>query len=229
MKNRPVVLKIGGELLEGPGKLTAIGKVIKRASARRPLVVVHGGGREIDAALASVGIPKRQVDGLRVTDPETLDIVVSVLAGSINTRFVAAINSVGGKAVGLTGADARVAPVTKAAPHKATSGDTVDLGMVGTKPAEWLLAAILDPSQTVEARYRAWTITPKSGDVLDGLVSVETANNLVLRLAGGVEHAVLRSDIAAMSPSKLSLMPTGFESALKPQDMADLLRWLRAP
>ena len=104
-----------------------------------------------------------------------------------------------------------------------------DLGMVGTKPVEWLLAAILDPSQIVEARYRAWTITAKSGDVLDGIVSAETANNLVLRLAGGVEHAVLRSDIAAMSPSKLSLMPNGFESALKPQDMADLLRWLRAP
>ena len=145
MKNRPVVLKLGGELLEGPGKLTAIGKVIKRASAKRPLIVVHGGGREIDAALASVGIPKRQVDGLRVTDPETLDIVVSVLAGSINTRFVAAINKVGGKAVGLTGADAGVAPVKKAAPHKATSGDTVDLGMVGTPdkaPAPALLAML---------------------------------------------------------------------------------------
>ena len=104
-----------------------------------------------------------------------------------------------------------------------------DLGMVSTKPADWLIAAILDPSQAVEARYRAWTITLKSGDVLDGLVSTETANNLVLRLAGGVEHAVLRSDIAAMSPSKLSLMPTGFESALNPQAMADLLRWLRVP
>jgi acetylglutamate kinase len=78
-----------------------------------------------------VGIPKRQVDGLRVTDPETLSIVVSVLAGTINTKFVAAINTAGGKAVGLTGADAGVAPVEKAAPHKATSGETIDLGMVG--------------------------------------------------------------------------------------------------
>ena len=93
---------------------------------------MHGGGREIDAALAQVGIPKRQVDGLRVTDADTLNIVVSVLAGSINTKFVAAINAAGGKAVGLTGADAGVAPVEKAAPHKATSGETVDLGMVGT-------------------------------------------------------------------------------------------------
>jgi putative heme-binding domain-containing protein len=104
-----------------------------------------------------------------------------------------------------------------------------DLGMVGNKLVDWLITAILDPNQAVEARYRAWTITLKSDDVMDGIISAETANNLVLRLAGGVEHGVLRADIAAMSPSKLSLMPTGFESALKPQDMADLLRWLRSP
>ena len=126
------VLKLGGELIEDEPRLKAIGKAIKSAAKRGRLVVVHGGGREIDAALAQVGIPKRQVDGLRVTDADTLNIVVSVLAGTINTRFVAAINAAGGKAVGLTGADAGVAPVEKAAPHKATSGETVDLGMVGT-------------------------------------------------------------------------------------------------
>jgi acetylglutamate kinase len=128
---RVAVLKLGGELIEADQRLAAIGKAIKSAAKRMRLVVVHGGGREIDAALSQVGIPKRQVDGLRVTDAETLAIVVSVLAGSINTKFVAAINAAGGKAVGLTGADAGVAPVEKAAPHKATNGETVDLGMVG--------------------------------------------------------------------------------------------------
>jgi acetylglutamate kinase len=129
---RVAVLKLGGELIESDQRLASLGKAIKSAAKRMRLVVVHGGGREIDAALAQVGIPKRQVDGLRVTDADTLAIVVSVLAGSINTKFVAAINAAGGKAVGLTGADAGVAPVEKAAPHKATSGETVDLGMVGT-------------------------------------------------------------------------------------------------
>ena len=125
---RVAVLKLGGELIESDQRLTAIGKAIASAAKKARLVIVHGGGREIDAALAQVGIPKRQVDGLRVTDADTLNIVVSVLAGSINTKFVAAINAAGGKAVGLTGADAGVAPVEKAAPHKATSGETVDLG-----------------------------------------------------------------------------------------------------
>ena len=104
-----------------------------------------------------------------------------------------------------------------------------DLGMVGDKPVDWLLTAVLDPSQAVEARYRAWTVNLKSGDDLTGLLSAETANNVVVRLPGGVEHAVLRSEITAMQPMKLSLMPVGLESALKPQDMADLLRWLRSP
>jgi acetylglutamate kinase len=128
---RVAVLKLGGELIETDKGLKGVGRAIASAARNGRLVVVHGGGREIDAALAQVGIPKRQVDGLRVTDSDTLNIVVSVLAGSINTRFVAAINAAGGKAVGLTGADAGVAPVKKAPPHKATSGETVDLGMVG--------------------------------------------------------------------------------------------------
>lgn len=103
-----------------------------------------------------------------------------------------------------------------------------DLAMVGTKPVDWLLNAILDPNQAVEARYRAWTLDLDSGESLCGLISAETANNLVIKLPGGTEHAVLRTDITRLSASPLSLMPNGFESALKPQDMADLLSWLTA-
>jgi acetylglutamate kinase len=127
-----VVLKLGGELLDNPGRMKAVARTIARAAANNGrLVVVHGGGKEIDAALGQASIPKHQVDGLRITDEATLQVVVSVLAGSINTRFVAAINAVGGAAVGLTGADAGVAPVEAAGPHRATNGELVDLGLVG--------------------------------------------------------------------------------------------------
>jgi acetylglutamate kinase len=125
----PLVLKLGGELLEDAGRLRAIASVI--ASTPSPLVVVHGGGREIDAALARAGIAKRQVDGLRVTDAATLAIVVEVLAGAVNTRFVAAINNAGGRAVGLTGVDGGIVCARKTAPHQAVDGQTVDLGLVG--------------------------------------------------------------------------------------------------
>jgi acetylglutamate kinase len=128
----PVVLKFGGELLDDPGRLrtvvTAIAGMARRGVA---LVVVHGGGKEIDAALRAAGIEKRQVDGLRITDRATLDVVVSVLAGSINTRFVAALNAAGVAAVGLTGADARCGLSEPAPPHRTVDGQTVDLGQVG--------------------------------------------------------------------------------------------------
>ena len=128
---RPVVLKLGGELLESAEATRAMAEAIVRASRTVPLVVVHGGGKEIDAALARAGIAKQQVDGLRVTDQATLDIVVAVMAGAINTRFVAAINAVGGRAAGLTGADADVAPVEQAPPFTSVAGQTVSLGLVG--------------------------------------------------------------------------------------------------
>lgn len=125
------LLKFGGELLEQPQHLASLASMLATVAQRTRLVVVHGGGREIDAALARIGVPKRQVDGLRVTDEQTMGVVVEVLAGAVNTRFVAAVTAAGGRAVGLTGADAGLAMVEKAEPHRAVDGQTVDLGLVG--------------------------------------------------------------------------------------------------
>lgn len=125
------MLKLGGELIEDPAKRQAMARAIVRVAAKVPLVVVHGGGREIDAALAQARIAKRQVDGLRITDEATLAVVVAVLAGTVNTALVAAVNAAGGHAVGLTGADANVCRVTRAPLHKTASGEVVDLGFVG--------------------------------------------------------------------------------------------------
>jgi acetylglutamate kinase len=127
----PLVLKFGGELLESPDQRASAARLVASLAAARPLVVVHGGGRAIDAALDRLGIAPRKVDGLRVTDPPTLDVVVSVLAGSANTALVAALVAAGVRAVGLTGADAGVGRAVRVGTHRATSGTTVDLGLVG--------------------------------------------------------------------------------------------------
>jgi acetylglutamate kinase len=132
MSRRPLVLKLGGELLEQPFDLKQMAKGIAALARKHPLVVVHGGGREIDAALAAAGIARQRVDGRRVTDEPTLNVVVSVLAGAINTRLVAAVRHAGGRPVGLTGADAAVATVRRAAPITSVAGATVDLGLVGS-------------------------------------------------------------------------------------------------
>ena len=128
---RPHVIKFGGELLEEPRRLRRLARRVCEAATRRRVLVVHGGGREVDAEMARLGIPKRAVDGLRITDADTLDVVLGVLAGRVNTRVVAAIGAAGGSAVGLTGADAGLVRVAAARRYRATDGRQVDLGFVG--------------------------------------------------------------------------------------------------
>jgi len=125
------VLKLGGELLEDAAAVRGAAAAIVRLAARGPLVVVHGGGRAIDAELRARGLEPRFVDGLRVTDADALDAVISVLAGRNNTALVAAIGAAGARAVGLTGADAFIGRSQRAGLVTSVSGDRVDLGLVG--------------------------------------------------------------------------------------------------
>ena len=132
----PVVLKFGGELLEDPARLEGVvGAIAQIHALATPLVIVHGGGREIDAALKVAGIEKRQIEGLRITDEATLDVVVSVLAGIVNTRLVAALTAAGVAAVGMTGADSGCGLCEIAPPHKTVDGRLVELGRVGMPTA----------------------------------------------------------------------------------------------
>ncbi len=127
----PLVVKFGGELLEDPARLKAVVVAMARVARQgHKLVIVHGAGKEIDAALKAAGIEKRQVDGLRITDDETLDVVVAVL-GAVNARLVAALAAAGVAAVGLTGADGECGLADQAPPHRAVDGRLVDLGRVG--------------------------------------------------------------------------------------------------
>ena len=133
---RPLVVKFGGELIEDRGHLASVVAGLSAianggAPGGMPIVVVHGGGKEIDAALGAAGLEKRQVEGLRITDEATLDVVVSVLAGAVNTRLVAALATAGVKAVGLTGADGSCGLSAAAPPHRTVDGRVVDLGCVG--------------------------------------------------------------------------------------------------
>src|SRR5262245_48860905 len=103
--NGPLVLKLGGELLETADARVRIAALTASIASHRPVIVVHGGGRAIDAELDRRAIAPKKVDGLRITDRPTLDVVVSVLAGSANTELVAALVAHGVPAVGLTGVD----------------------------------------------------------------------------------------------------------------------------
>lgn len=161
------MLKLGGELLEEPSRVAAIARVIRQAAAKGPLVVVHGGGREIDRALFAAGIEKQQVDGLRITDEATLHVVVAVLAGAVNTQFVAALNAARVKAVGLTGADATVAPVKKAKPHVTAGGGRVSLGHVGEPSGRTPPALLLQLAKTGYVPVVASVAAGRSGELFN--------------------------------------------------------------
>jgi acetylglutamate kinase len=102
-ETKPVVVKIGGSTLGN--RDTTLQDLIALQGRGIPLVVVHGGGNRVTEWLDKMGIPTSFVDGSRVTDEETLGVVIAVLAGLVNKELVAAINSLGGKAIGVSGID----------------------------------------------------------------------------------------------------------------------------
>jgi acetylglutamate kinase len=98
-------------------------------------VVVHGGGPQIDEQLARLSIATRRVEGLRVTDDETMAVVEMVLAGKINKEIVSLITRHGGRAVGLAGVDDGLVLAQKLPPVEVRGGARVDTGRVGSVKA----------------------------------------------------------------------------------------------
>jgi acetylglutamate kinase len=110
---KTVVIKYGGHAMDDPGlaDLFAQDVVLMRLVGMNP-VVVHGGGPQITDLMARLGKQPEFVDGLRVTDAETVDIVRMALVGKVNREVVAALNQHGSLAVGLSGEDAGLITVT---------------------------------------------------------------------------------------------------------------------
>ena len=101
---KTVVVKYCGHAMGAGGETFARDIALLHQLGIHP-IVVHGGGPQINRMLDRLGIKSRFVNGLRVTDPETMEVVEMVLAGTINKQLVAAINTAGGCAIGLTGKD----------------------------------------------------------------------------------------------------------------------------
>jgi acetylglutamate kinase len=117
------LIKIGGTLLDDAASRNGIARQIADVAASGVLVtVVHGGGRQMTRFLEERGIQSRFVGGLRVTTDETIDAVLKVLAGTVNTQLTGALCAAGAKAVGLTGIDAGLATAEQLDP---------ELGLVG--------------------------------------------------------------------------------------------------
>lgn len=101
-----LLVKLGGTLLDADVTRERLARQIAAISRSMPLVVVHGGGRQMTRYLTTCGVESRFVNGLRVTTPEVLDAVIKVVAGSVNRQLVATLNRAGARAVGISGIDA---------------------------------------------------------------------------------------------------------------------------
>src|SRR5437762_193831 len=120
-----IVVKLGGATLEDAELLHRAAQAIKSLATEHQVAVVHGGGTALTRVLKQVGKTSEFVDGLRVTDAETRDFAVMVLAGHMNKKLVAALAAVSQPAMGLCGGDGQAFRARK----KTSSGH--DLGFVG--------------------------------------------------------------------------------------------------
>ena len=143
-----VVVKYGGNAMADDDLKNTFARdiVLMKLVGLNP-IVVHGGGPQIGYLLDKLNIPTRFVDGLRVTDAETMDVVEMVLGGLVNQEIVSLLNQHGGRAVGITGKDgdllrARRLTLVKPGSPELEAPEIIDIGHVGE--IESVNAAVLD-------------------------------------------------------------------------------------
>jgi acetylglutamate kinase len=131
--DKTIVIKYGGNAMTEPRLMDSFAQdvVLLKLVGMNP-VVVHGGGPQIADLLKKIGKQSAFIQGMRVTDEETLDVVEMVLGGLVNQDIVTLINKHGGKAVGLTGKDGNFIHAKKMlVPSQEEAGKMLDIGQVG--------------------------------------------------------------------------------------------------
>lgn len=199
--NKIVVVKYGGNAMTNDAlKEAVMSDIVLLTEVGIKVVLVHGGGPEINAMLKRVGIESRFIGGLRYTDKDTIDIVKMVLTGKVNKELVSALQLHGGKALGLCGCDGQMILA------ETLQGD-VDLGYVGeikkvtTKP-------ILDALNNGYVPIIATVGTSEDGQAYN--INADTA---AARIASCLraENLILMTDIAGLLQDKdddSTLIPT---------------------
>ena len=122
--NQLVIIKVGGNVLDNEAVLMPF--LDDFAKIKTPKILVHGGGKIADVLLKKLNILPQKVEGRRITDAETLEVVTMVYGGLINKKIVAQLQSLGCNALGLTGADGNAMRA-----HKRKSNGNVDYGFAG--------------------------------------------------------------------------------------------------
>ncbi|GAB4266777.1 MAG: acetylglutamate kinase [Candidatus Promineifilaceae bacterium] len=171
------VIKIGGNELGDPYFLKGLAQAV--AVMAEPAIIVHGGGRDIAALQQRLGLETIKIDGLRVTDAESLAVAQMVLSGHANKQIVKALLAAGVQAVGLSGVDGRLLTCAK------KEHPTADLGFVGTVTAvnTPLLLSLIQQNLTL-------VISPISIG-LDGATYNVNADEAASAIAGALSADIL--------------------------------------
>lgn len=193
---KTIVIKFGGHAMGSP-ELTrdfATDVVLLKQFGIRP-VIVHGGGPQIGRMLERLNIKSEFVDGLRVSDIETVEVAEMVLSGAINKSLVSAINAAGGRAVGISGRDARL--ITAKAMRE-------DLGFAG-EPVETNVE-VLDVLAAADPGFIP-VVSPISAGIDEGTynVNADTAAG-VLAGALGASRLMLLTDVAGVMDNDGNLL-----------------------
>lgn len=218
-----VVIKFGGHAMTDEALCAAFAQdvVFLHYAGLRP-VVVHGGGPQISEHLDRLGIESTFAAGLRVTTPETMDVVRMVLTGQVNRDLVGQINQHGPFAVGMSGEDANLLTATRAA-GVTVDGAPVDLGRVGEIAAvdpgavRALIADGRIPVISSVARGEASDVYNVNADTAAGAVAV----------ALGAAKLILLTDVAGLyadwPPSRSGASPAAIISRLPAGELAAML------
>jgi acetylglutamate kinase len=173
MQKKVIVVKIGGSTLGNHD--TTLEDLVELQKRGKSLVVVHGGAKVSTEWLSRLGIPTSFVNGLRVTDAETMKVVAAALGGLVNKELVVAIQALGGKAVGLSGCDGNLLWASIKSPEMGYVGDIV---AVDPTPLKLLLKAgympVVAPVSfgSMEARI---TLLNINGDTAAGEIAAALA------------------------------------------------------
>ncbi|MDX9912047.1 MAG: acetylglutamate kinase [Phycisphaerales bacterium] len=187
----PIVVKLGGAAISTPraGEAWPLGMAIAGLHRDAPagVVVVHGGGAEVDAHLARLGMGVERRAGLRVTPPEQIEEVAGVLAGKVNRRLVAMLGACGAPGVGLFLGDGSNAPGGPSFVCEKHTPDGVDLGLVGRLAggSGSVLRAILDAGlmpvlSSIGALPDGTLLNINADDAADGIARIVNASAIVL-------------------------------------------------
>jgi acetylglutamate kinase len=207
-----VVVKFGGHAMVEPelASLFAQDIVLMRQVGVHP-IIVHGGGPQIDQMLKRLAIKSEFVDGLRVTTPETMQIVEMVLAGAINKEVVSQINQAGGCAIGLSGKDGALIRARKLPPVQRKAGGEADLGLVG-HPAKINAAMLASFAQTGIVPVIAPIGVGENGETYN--INADTVAGAVAA-ATRAKRMLMLTDVAGVLDGAGELIPEMSEAEAK--------------